>query len=250
MSRYSDFVDQGLEKKKAYFYKIRAFDDRGLQSDFSKVVHCETEAVPNPPIIIKSESRIKGIHLTFSTNPTRSEDPLKIIGFKLYRASSEVGPYTEMVKITGEDLSTAVDQSNVKFDYVDKVLVDGQSWFYKLTSMNEKGLESEFSTPIKGVSIPAVAGLQVKGDMIREVHLDWDRVDSPFVAGYNIYRSTSENKDFSKIKSVDSGPAETKKLSYKDITGLSDLTKYFYKVSAFETPDMETRKYKTVLGSH
>ena len=233
--KVSEFVDQGLEKKKAYFYKIRAFDDRGLQSDFSKVVSCETEAVPNPPIIIKSEGRIKGIHLTFSTNPTRSEDPLKIIGFKLYRSSAEVGPYKEMVKITGEDLSTAVDQSNVKFDYVDKVLLDGQTFFYKLTSINEKGLESEFSWPIKGVSVPAISGLQASGDMIREIHLDWDRVDSPLVAGYHIYRSTSENKDFSKIKSVDPGPAETKKLSYKDLTCLSDMTRYFYKVSAFKT---------------
>jgi len=244
----SEYLDQGLEKKKAYYYKVRAYDERGLQSGFSAVVRCETEAVPNPPIIIKAEGHIKSINLTFSPNPARGEDPLKVTGFKLYRASAEEGPYVEMIKLTGGDLATAEDQSNVRIDYVDKGLADSETWFYKLTSVNEKGLESEFSMPVRRATLPAVSGLAAAGDMIREIHLNWNRLNSPYVAGYNIYRSASEAKDFVLIRSLEnkaSGPDEIR-ATFTDTANLADLTAYYYKVTAFESPETETTFSRTV----
>jgi len=243
-----EYLDEGLEKKKVYYYKVRAYDERGLQSGFSAVARCETEVVPNPPIIIKAEGHIKSIHLTFSPNPTRSEDPLKVAGFKLYRASAEEGPYLEMIKLTGGDLKTADDQSNVRMSYIDKNLGDNETWFYKLTVFNEKGLESEFSMPVKHVTLPVVSGLAARGDMIREIHLNWDRLNSPFITGYNIYRSNSEAKDFVLIRSLDnksSGPDEIR-AAFIDVANLADLTTYFYRVTAFESPEAETSFSRTV----
>jgi uncharacterized protein len=244
----SEYLDQGLEKKKVYYYKARAYDDRGLQSGFSAVVRCETEAVPNPPIIIKAESHIKSVYLTFSPNPGKSEDPLKVAGFKLYRASAEEGPYVEIIKLSGGDLSAAADQSNVTISYVDKVLGDNEAWFYKLTAFNEKGLESDFSMSVKRVTSPAVYGVSATGDMIREVHLNWDRLNSPYVAGYNIYRGNSEAKEFALIRRLDNkaaGPDEAR-AAFIDTANLADLTAYFYRITAFENPETETSFSKTV----
>jgi fibronectin type 3 domain-containing protein len=244
----SEYLDQGLEKKKAYYYKVRAYDERGLQSGFSAVVRCETEAVPNPPIIIRAEGHIKSIHLTFSPNPARSEDPLKVAGFKLYRATAEEGPYVEMVKLTGGDLAASEDQSNVRVNYIDKGLNDSETWFYKLTAINEKGLESEYSMPVKRVTLPAVSGLTAAGGMIREVHLSWDRLNSPYVTAYNIYRSVSESRDFVMIRNLDNksaGPEEAR-VNFIDTANISDLTTYYYRVTAVETPEMETSVSKTV----
>ncbi len=243
----SEYLDQGLEKKKAYFYKVRAYDERGLQSGFSPVVRCETEAVPNPPIIIKAEGHIKSVRLTFSPNPTRSEDPLKVAGFKLYRASAEEGPYVEMIKLTGGNLDTAEDQSNVRIDYVDRGMADNETWYYKLTAINEKGLESDYSMPVRRATLPSVSGLSAAGGMIREIHLNWDRINSPYVAGYNVYRSVSETGDFILIRSIDSkesGPDEAK-VAFIDTANLADLTAYYYKVTAFESPESQTTFSKT-----
>lgn len=249
--KMSEYLDQGLEKKKTYYYKVRAYDDRGLQSGFSKVVKCETEAVPNPPIIIKAEGHIKSVHLTFSPNPTRSDDPLKVAGFKLYRASAEEGPYVEMIKLSGGDLTAAEDQSNVKLNYIDKGLGDNETWFYKLSALNEKGLESELSMPVKRITLPVVSGLGAAGDMIREIHLNWDRLNSPYVAGYNIYRSKSEAKDFVLIRNLEnkaSGSDEAR-AAFVDTAELADLTTYYYRVTAFENPETETNVSRTVSAT-
>lgn len=246
-----EYLDQGLEKNKAYYYKVRAYDERGLQSGFSRVVRCETDAVPNPPIIIKAEGHIKSVHLTFSPNPSRSEDPLKVAGFKLYRASAEEGPYVEMTKVNGGEPTSSEDDSNVKINYVDKGLDDNETWFYKVSAFNEKGLESELSTPVKSAALPVISGLAAAGDMIREVHLNWDRLNSPYVAGYNIYRSKSETKDFMLIRSLDNkaaGPDEAR-AAFIDSAELADLTTYYYRVTAFENPEVETTFSRTVSAT-
>lgn len=237
--RSVEYTDQELEKNKKYFYKVRSYNDKGLQSDYSKVVRCETEAVPNPPIIIKSEPMIKGVHMTFSANPSRSEDSQKITGFKMYRSAAEDGPYKELEKISSGELLAADDQSAVKLQYFDSGLKDGQTVFYRLTAINEKGLESEYSRAAEAAALPAVSGLEIRGDMIREIFLGWARLNSPSVAGYNIYRGTSEKGEYVKIKSVEPGP-ENKSMNIVDTTGLADLTKYFYKVTAFDLKGAET----------
>jgi hypothetical protein len=152
-----------------------------------------------------------------------------------------------MIKLSGGDLTGAEDQSNVRMSYIDKGLGDNESWFYKLSAFNEKGLESELSMPVKHMTLPAVSGLAAAGDMIREIHLNWDRLNSPYVAGYNIYRSTSEAKDFVMIRTLDnkaSGPDEAR-AAFIDTADLADLTAYYYRVTAFENPEAETSVSKT-----
>jgi len=240
-----EFTDQGLEKKKTYFYKIRAYNDRGLQSSFSRVVRCETEAVPNPPIIIKTEPRIKSVLLTFAPNPVRSEDPLKITGFRLYRSGSEHGIYKEAARVSAGGLAATDEQSGNPLQHADKGLKDGESCFYRLTSVNEKGLESDYSRPVQGEALPAISGLEIKGDMIREIHLGWNKMNTPNIAGYNIYRCALENGKYDKIKSIATGP-EGGKMLFVDKAGLTDLTRYYYRVTAYDQQGAETSDGTTV----
>jgi len=239
-----EYLDQELERNTTYYYKIRAFDNRGLKSDFSQVISAESALTPNPPVILKAEGHIKSIQLTWSPSPTASDDPLKLKGYKLYRSKVQQGPYREVANVLGTDLGIGADASTTldklfKVSYLGKGLADGEDYFYKLTAYNEKNLESDFSSFIKGTTIPVVNGLTVQGDMIREIKLSWNSTDSPFIKGYYIYRSTSGNEGFTKIKKIDAFTTE-KKINYTDKEGLGDKTRYYYRITALEESDLET----------
>ncbi len=247
-----EYADQDLESNRTYFYKIRAFDARGGRSDYSAVVSAETALTPNPPVILKMESHVKSILLTWSPNPSGSGDPSKLVGYKLYRAKLEEGPYREVANILGKDLGVGIDSATTldkifKVNVLDKGLADGEDYFYRVTAYNEKNLESEFSASLKGRTLPTVSGLAAQGDMIREILLRWSPVDSPFTKGYYIYRSTSENADFTKIKRLDSyDVGADKKIAFTDKEGLSDKIRYYYRVTAYEEGDQETSASATV----
>jgi hypothetical protein len=239
-----EYLDQGVEKNTIYYYKIRSFTAKGEQSAFSAVVSAESALTPNPPIILKTERHVKSIQLTWSPAPIGSEDPLRLTGYKLYRAKVEQGPYREVGNVLGKDIAIGIDAGTAldkifKVTYADRGLSDGDEYYYRLTAYNEKNLESDFSAPVRGISLPVIGGLSARGNMIREIKLTWDSLDSPFVRGYYVYRSTSEGADFAKIKKIDAVGNE-KNVQYIDREGLGDNIRYYYRVTAMEDAERET----------
>jgi fibronectin type 3 domain-containing protein/TolB-like protein len=247
-----EYLDQDLDRNTTYYYKIRAFNNRGIQSDFSSVISAESALTPNPPMILKAEGHVKSIQLTWSSSPMASEDPLKLKGYKLYRAKVQQGPYKEVANVLGTDLGIGADASTTldklfKVSYLGRGLADGEDYYYRLTAYNGKNLESDFSSYIKGTTISVVNGLTAQGDMIREIKLTWNIVDSPFITGYYVYRSTSETEGFTKIKKIAATSSE-KKINYTDKEGLGDKTRYYYRITALEESDLETSPSVTVAA--
>lgn len=240
-----EYLDQNLERSATYYYKIRAFRKNGLQSGYSEVVSAETALTPHSPVIIKAEAHVRSVQLEWSPSPRASEDPVKLKGYKLYRAKSEGGPYMEIADLSERELASVSDRSSDKLPrlaYLDKNLADGESYYYKLTAYNERKMESGFSGAVRGSALPVVGGLSARGDMIREVKLAWNAVDSTLVKGYVIYRSLRPDADFKMITKHDAlgGESASRGVQYSDRTGLEDLTRYYYRVTAFEYPDQET----------
>jgi fibronectin type 3 domain-containing protein len=267
-----EYVDQNLENNVLYYYKIRAYNERGARSEFSEIFYAETVLTPNPPVILKAESHVGSIQITWTLNPMSSGDSLKLRGYKIYRSKIEHGPYKEVGNIVGKDQDVSVDMATtldrlfkVVFKekgladgettyykvnaYKDKGLADGETVYYRVTAYNEKNLESEYSSPIRGITIAPVTNIYAQGDLIREVRLSWAPLEGPEIKGYNIYRSTMENDGFKKIAVIDQpANAGEKKLQYKDIDGLADSVRYFYRITAFETPEAETSPKITVAA--
>jgi len=240
-----EYLDSSVARNAIYYYKIRAFNSKGLRSEFSAVIAAETAPTPNPPVILRAEGHIKGIQLTWSPSPISSDDPLKMKGYKLYRAKIEQGPFREVANILGKDLGIGVDSATTldklfKVSYADRNLADGEEYYYRVTAYNEKNLESEMSCPIKGKTVPMVSTCVAKGDMVREIRISCEAVDSSSVKGYYVYRSTSESTDFAKIKKIDLSLLGSGKIEHIDTEGLADNIKYYYRVTAFEDPDSET----------
>lgn len=241
-----EYLDQGLEKKKTYYYRIRAFDARGIQSGYSNVVGAETAPTPLAPIILSAEGHIKSIQLTWSANPGRSEDTSPLKGFRIYRAKSEKGPYKQAVNLLLKESAPGSDAfASEKINHTDKGLADGEDYYYRITAYNEKNLESNFSVPIKGSTTSGLSRVDIQGDMIREIRLGWTALESPFVKGYYIYRSIEEKKGFTRLQKVEVFKAG-QEVGYTDLQGLGDKTRYYYQVTAFEEPDLETSPSPTM----
>lgn len=247
-----EYVDQNLEKNILYYYKIRAYNEKGARSEFSEIFYAETVLTPNPPVILKAESHIRSVQLTWTPNPMNSGDPLRLRGYKIYRSKVEPGPYKEVANVLGKDLDIGVDTASTldrlfKVAFMEKELSDGETVYYKITAYNEKNLESDFSSPIKGTTITPVTNIYAQGDLVREVRLSWAALEGPEIKGYNVYRSIMENDGFKKIAVIDQPTnSNEKKLQYKDSEGLTDSTRYYYRITAFETSQAETSNKVTV----
>lgn len=233
-----EYVDKGLEKNAAYYYRIKVFDAKKRESDFSKTIHAETALTPNPPIILNTESHVKSIKIIWSPNPIKSTDSSKIMGYKLYKAKTEMGPYREVSNLLGKDLGLGIDTALdklFKVTYLDKDLADGENYYYKVSAYNERNLESDFSNPMVGKCLPVVQGVLAEGDMIRQIKLSWNAADSDYVQGYFIYRSKSPDVGFIKIKKIIGREIN----SFINNKGLEDEETYYYRVSLFEDNEKE-----------
>jgi len=247
-----EYLDQDVERGASFFYKIRSFGVKGIKSDFSSVISAGTAVTLNPPVILRADAHVKSIELTWSPSPVASDDPLKMKGYKLYRSKVEQGPYKEVADLSGKDLGIGADSTTapdklLKVTYLDKGLGDGEECYYKLTTYNDKDMESDFSSVVKGATIRAVSAVSAQGDMIREIRLSWNPIDSPVIKGYHIHRSPSENSDFAGIKKVDvSDTAGGKIIDYADKDKLGDKTRYYYRITAVDSQDTETSPSVTV----
>ena len=256
----TEYLDQYLETMTTYFYKIKSYDHKGRQSNFSEVVSAETAPTPSPPIILSTVPHVRSIEIIWAPSPAKSADTNKLKGYKLYRAKVEEGPYQKVATILGRDVglgthSTTTLDKLLKVSYVDKDLVDGESHYYKITAYNVKDLESDFSTPVKGNTITVVSDISARGDMIREIELVWGEADSPHVKGYYVYRSKDQTTGFNKIEKITKGSTvktstvKTEQVSFTDNQGLGDKITYYYYVTAFEDKDMETSPSVTVSAT-
>lgn len=238
-----EHLDKDLERSATYYYKIKSFTNSGLQSGFTEVIVGKTALTPNPPVILKAESRVKGVQLIWAPSPIAGDDPLKLAGYKLFRANSERGPYREAADLTGSDLGVSTENlldTTLRMTYVDGNLADGEEVYYRITAYNEKKIESGFSSVIKGVTIPVISGLSARGGMVRQISLFWNAIDSPYLKGYGIYRSTKEEGDYTQIGKLERSLQTQAKIQYEDREGLGDNLRYYYRVTAYDDTDRQT----------
>ena len=232
------YVDRGLDKDASYYYRIKAFDAGGRESNFSSTVQTELAMTPNPPIIMNAQGRVRCIEITCSPNPIKSQDPSKLLGYKLYRARKEEGSYEEIADLRARDLGLGREtdlESLSRIRYLDTNVVDGETYYYRTGAYNEEKRVSDLSRPVAGRCIPVVRGIVAQGDMIRETKVSWDAAVSEFVTGYVLYRSTSRNEGFEEVKRI----YGRENNSYVDKEDLKDKTVYYYRVSLFEDEEKE-----------
>ncbi|NPU84173.1 MAG: hypothetical protein HPY65_06765 [Syntrophaceae bacterium] len=242
----SEFWDQAVERNRTYHYKVRSFSSRGGYSEFSAVVAAESAPTPNPPVILRADSRVRSVQLVLLPSPARGDDPFRFKGYRLYRAGEE-GPFRELKNIPVPDARPGMDAVEAgKVIAVDSAIRDGERYYYRATAYNEKELESDYSRALIGSALPRVQDVRAEGERIREIPLSWRAVPSPFIRGYHVYRSESPGGNFAVILSIPTTEAGTdSRVSVVDAKGLGDRKTYYYRVTAYEEGGAETTPSET-----
>lgn len=130
--------------------------------------------------------------------------------YYVYRATSKNGKYKR--------IGTAKENS-----YTDKKLSTGKTYYYKVKSGYKK-VYSPVSKITSAYPRPQRPVVKAKGGK-KAVTLSWKRISG--ATGYTIYRASSKNGKYSKVKVIESG----KTVKYTDKSLKSKKT-YYYKVRA------------------
>ena len=142
------------------------------------------------------------------------------VSYEIYRSNSKNGSYTKVKTI--DEVKTV--------SWTDKNVTTGKTYYYKIkaTVALEGGTTGTGSASgaKSGKAVPAATTLKAKAGA-KQIKLTWSKVSG--ASGYELYRSTSEDGKYSKIKTVTKGSVK----SYTDKSKVSSGKMYYYKIRAY-----------------
>jgi hypothetical protein len=130
----TDFVDTKLADGKTYYYRIKAVDADGLESEFSQAISAMTKALPPSPKGIEAEGGKGKITISWEANPQ-----VEITRYYIYRKKAF---WFKRIGVTRT------------ISYTDAKLRNGKTYRYKVTAVDEDGLESPFSREVTATTAP------------------------------------------------------------------------------------------------
>lgn len=215
------YTDKISEKNKIYYYKVKGIDFFGDVGPFSDVAIGQVKIDHRPPPPPRPELEISEDNITLQW--TQNDE--KVIGYNVYRAPEQKGPYVQLNTKLVSELSFRDDT----------VIVD-QNYFYLLTAINGGGYESLRSLAVLGVPIdvtppPVVKGLKFSLHKAT-VKTTWEAVQADDLLGYRIYRTMDlKNKDWQLLQS-DPVPLS----AYDDVL-TENLSRYpyYYRITSMDT---------------
>ena len=130
----TDFIDTKLAHGTTYYYRMRAIDVDGLESELSDTVSATTKALPESPKGIKAEGGRGKVTISWEAHP-----------------EADIRRYHIYKKIA---LGFKKSGSTQGLSYEDENLKDGKTYTYKITAVDKDGLESPFSQEISATTAP------------------------------------------------------------------------------------------------
>jgi len=176
----AEFIDLDLDDNVVYNYRITALSFDGLESQPSAIVKAQTKPLPEGILSLKA-SRDLPRKIVLTWEPSQSSDVIK---YNIYRSSDADN---------GFDVIKTVDTNTLEFqDFVNE---DGKAYFYKISSVDKDGLESDLNiNSIMGSTLgklakPVITLAQIQGE---KAILNWQPGDRRAVS-YVIHKSIKEN---------------------------------------------------------
>lgn len=205
------FIDTASNLSGRIGYAVVVENLSNNRSDFSRIVYVQNlTKAPLAPTMIDFKNTGSATYLFWQN----LETPKTSIGYNIYRKSGD----ENYVKVNRVPVSSA------KTSYLDNFVSIDVALSYKMTSVNEAGLESEFSNEINVMSaqmVYAPASLKSFLNTEKKVMLQWQPSQSS-VARYEIYRYV-RNTEPIKIATVDA-----KVLTYTDATFDKEKNNYYF----------------------
>ena len=228
-SKYvAHFTDIDLKPNKVYYYKISTFTKKGVPS-FAKFKKVKTLPTISPiPFIANGGLKVKGIiKLIFRPNPNE-----RVKGYIIERFNDKIGKWEELDKL----------EPRLRAEYIDKNLIDGKIYRYRIISYTFDGLKS---LPSKEVAIQTlqkpqmITNINVTTNLPKKINLNWQKVKG--AVAYKIYISNNEDGNYQPLATI-------KVNHYTDIINKDGFVRY-YKISSVDKYGIESLKSQTVMGT-
>jgi len=208
----SGYTQTGLKAGTTYYYKIRSYKTVSGVKVYGAYTSVTSKklTVPTPKNVKVTNSSATSLKISWSKVADAS-------GYEIYCATSKTGTYSKIKTIT----------SGTTVSYTNKSLKNNKTYYYKVhayrTVNGVKKYSSYCSILSKKVSL-AKTTLTAATKSKTSIKLSWTKVSG--ATKYEIYRSTSKNGTYKKIKTVTT-------VSYTN-TKLTSNKTYYYKVKAVQ----------------
>jgi fibronectin type 3 domain-containing protein/TolB-like protein len=219
------YVDANVLPGSLYYYRIGILDANGneIKNDLTASVRFTGEFLPHPPLIMKSQGDVRRVVLTFVPSMQNDQDDITVVAYRLYRKAPGEKTFAPVGRVsatkTAADLGVTMEDTNK--------LMDGASYTYAITSIDDKNRESGLSDPVTLHTVVCPTLKLEKDNLLRKIILDWTPVDN--VDGYRIYRRI-ENGTWEAIDRVKGATANR----FVDEDNLDDGTVYEYQVTVYD----------------
>jgi len=222
-----EYEDSGLADGAKYYYRLTAFNNRGIESDFSSTL--EGSTVSRPAGLQALGDMIREIHLEWHPTPFS-----EVKGYRLYRNTSPEGTFERIGEVEGYKKDSFVDEQN---------LGDAATYYYRMTVYDNEGREtglSEIASTTTRGKPPTPEGLAAQSGLVKEVRLSWQIRPEKEVEGYYIFWSNTESGEFKQIGKV-KGREKTTFLDRGDRNRhLEDNATYHYMITSYNKVDVNS----------
>jgi len=231
-----EYEDSGLGDGAKYYYRLTAFNDRELESDFSSTL--EGSTIDRPTGLQATGEMIREIHLQWHPSPFK-----EIQGYRLYRNTAQDGTFERIGELQSKTETTYIDQQK---------LADAVTYYYRMTVYNKEGREtglSEIASATTRGKPPIPEGLSAQGGLVKRVDLSWKVRPEKEVEGYYVFWNNSESGEFQQIAKIKGRD----KTNYADKGNrnrpLDDNTTYYYMITSYNKVDVNSDPCPVVLAT-
>lgn len=218
----AEYIDNELQDKHTYIYRIRALTYNKIVSSPSKEVTVTTKALPTEVTNIKATDN-KPRMIVVTWDKTDIQDFLK---YNVYRSKSVDGGYQLIAEIS-------------KNSYTDAIPEDGVKYFYKISTVDKDSLESSYEvnsaqgvTLVKPKTPVIVQAKIVEGVVV----LKWDKTDDR-TATYIVSKRYQKGMFDEVVEDIE-GITNT---TFEDAK-LEPATVYYYKVYSVDKNDIRSNE--------
>ena len=210
-----------------YYYKISTYTKQGIPS-FAKFKEIKTAPTINPiSYIANSGLKAKGV-IKFIFRPHPNE---RVKGYYIERFNDKNAKWERLATL----------EPRLRAEYIDKGLIDGKVYKYRIIAYTFDGLQSP---PSKELAIQTlqkpkvITNLSATIDLPKKIVISWQAVKD--AKEYNVYYSDSDSS-YSLL-------GTTKNTNYIDNIK-KDGYKRYYKVTSINKYGIESLKSQSVMGS-